>query len=180
MLTWSLCRACSPYLGTYFLSCYLQKRWNWHMVVPPQIAPIPADELPAGNVSELSKKTGKEMCYYWQGERCNIILISLLHSISEGSIYRLTNSCWVWTVCIMGVVLPVGIVGRQQHIDIQADCGEGRMLRYTTHCHHGHCLPVFLTSDSMGIHLLHEHLQVIFMWFSHCYKRKWHYRVYSQ
>lgn len=67
--------------------------WNWHMVIPPQIAPIPADELPAGNVSELSKKTGKEMCYYWQGERCNIILISLLHSISEGSIYRLTNSC---------------------------------------------------------------------------------------
>lgn len=37
------------------------------------------------------------------------------------------------SVCILGVVPPVGIVGYVQHIDIQGDRGEARMLRYTTH-----------------------------------------------
>lgn len=56
------------------------------------------------------------------------------------------------SVCILGVVPPVGIVGYVQHIDIQGDRGEARMLRYTTHSflyQLGHCLLVFLTAHRL-------------------------------
>lgn len=50
--------------------------WNWNTVVCPQIAPIPDDELPVGNMSELSKKKGRNVITIGSGVRLFDFLIA--------------------------------------------------------------------------------------------------------